>query len=54
MPDMLDVEAGLRDAVGHFWKTRAKQHQEQGKSGRKDAGSRGAVTGGSMQTVLCA
>lgn len=47
MPDMLDVEAGLRDAVRHFWQTRAKQHQKQGsESGRKDAGSRGAVTGG--------
>ncbi len=44
---MLDVEAGLRNAVQHFWKTRAKQHRKQGRSsGRRDAGTRGAVTGG--------
>jgi hypothetical protein len=44
---MLDVEAGLRAAVRHFWQTRAKQHKKQGsRSGKKDAGSRGAVTGG--------
>ncbi len=34
-------------AVRHFWKVRARQHENQGVvSGRKDAGSRGAVTGG--------
>lgn len=44
---MLDVEKSLSDAVGHFWQVRAAQLKNQGsKSGRKDAGNRGAVTGG--------
>jgi|CXWL01.1.fsa_nt_gi hypothetical protein len=44
---MLDVEAGLSAAVKHFWRTRTSQHKQQGaKTGRKDAGTRGAVTGG--------
>ena len=43
----MDVEAQLRNAVQHFWKTRGAQHKKQGSAtGRKDAGSRGAVTGG--------
>jgi Restriction endonuclease XhoI len=43
----LDVNAALAKAVKHFWLTRDKQHSKQGSaSGRKDAGSRGAVTGG--------
>lgn len=43
----LDVEAGLSAAVKHFWVTRTSQHEQQGlKTGRKDAGTRGAVTGG--------
>ena len=34
-------------AVKHFWKVRTRQHENQGAaSGRKDAGSRSAVTGG--------
>ena len=44
---MLDVEAGLSAAVKHFWVIRKAQHKQQGsKTGRKDAGARGAVTGG--------
>ena len=44
---MLDVEAGLSAAVKHFWVTRKSQHKQQGsKTGKKDAGTRGAVTGG--------
>ena len=43
----LDVEKALEKAVRHFWKTRGSQHASQGAaSGKKDAGSRGAVTGG--------
>jgi hypothetical protein len=43
----LDVEKALAKAVKHFWKTRGSQHASQGAaSGKKDAGSRGAVTGG--------
>lgn len=40
-------EARLRDAVRHFWQTRASQTDRQGlKLGQKDAGARSAVTGG--------
>jgi hypothetical protein len=43
----LDVEMALATAVKHFWKTRNAQHASQGTTtGKKDAGSRGAVTGG--------
>ena len=43
----LDVEKKLANAVKHFWKTRGSQHAKQGAvSGKKDAGTRGAVTGG--------
>lgn len=44
---MPDVKAGLRKAVREFWQTREAQHLRQGAAtGRKDAGARGAVTGG--------
>lgn len=44
---MLDVEAGLSSAVKHFWSARKVQQKQQGaKTGKKDAGARGAVTGG--------
>ena len=44
---MIDVEKELGKAVRHFWTTRSSQHTKQGAAtGRKDAGSRGAVTGG--------
>ena len=37
----------VAEAVKHFWKVRARQHESQGAvSGRKDAGLRSAVTGG--------
>lgn len=44
---MIDVEQELSKAVRHFWRTRSRQQRNQGAgSGRKDAGNRGAVTGG--------
>jgi hypothetical protein len=44
---LIDVEKQLGDAVRHFWKTRSSQRKKQGKAtGKKDAGSRAAVTGG--------
>src|SRR5216110_2982548 len=44
---MLDYKKQLAKAVQHFWRTRGKQKNHQGGStGRKDAGNRGAVTGG--------
>jgi len=42
-----DLEKGVRDAVCHFWRTRARQAKAQGaKSGDRDRGARSAVTGG--------
>ena len=44
---MLDYKKELEKAVQHFWRTRGTQKKRQGgNSGRKDAGNRGAVTGG--------
>jgi len=44
---LIDVETELGKAVKHFWKTRTHQKKRQGaETGRKDAGNRGAVTGG--------
>jgi len=44
---MNDLENRVRRAVQHFWRTRRKQAQLQGrKTGRRDTGSRAAVTGG--------
>lgn len=44
---MLDYKKELEKAVQHFWRTRGKQKKLQGDgSGQKDAGNRGAVTGG--------
>jgi len=39
-------------AVQHFWTARAAQKQKQEESGRIDAGTRGAVTGGSQMGAL--
>ena len=44
---MLDVETKLGDAVKYFWRVRSHQQKRQGsKTGVKDAGKRGSVTGG--------
>lgn len=43
---MRDLDAGVRDAVRHFWRTRVDQSSRQGDETDKDRGSRGAVTGG--------
>jgi hypothetical protein len=44
---MLDFEKELGKAVQHFWRVRGRQKKRQGgKSGTKDAGERGSVTGG--------
>jgi hypothetical protein len=43
---MRDLEAGLRDAVWHFWLTRQKQSTRQEGTEDRDRGARGAVTGG--------
>lgn len=44
---MLDIEQELAKAIKYYWKTRSGQKVRQGgASGLKDAGNRGAVTGG--------
>lgn len=44
---MLDYQKELAKAVQHFWRTRGKQKKSQGTgTGLRDAGNRGAVTGG--------
>lgn len=40
------VSNQLSDAVSFFWQTRSLQQDKQKQSGRRDAGSRGSVTGG--------
>jgi hypothetical protein len=43
---MVDYSKALGEAIRSFWKTRSGQLTRQKKSGTKDQGSRGAVTGG--------
>lgn len=49
---LTDLEPRLQTAVQYFWDTRASQAQKQLDSGKVDAGSRGAVTGGSHLGAL--
>ncbi|MFG0333835.1 MAG: PaeR7I family type II restriction endonuclease [Maioricimonas sp. JB049] len=47
MKSTIDLDARVREAIRHFWLTRAQQAQRQGeKTGRRDSGLRTAVTGG--------
>src|SRR5437763_4457038 len=43
---MPNLEAGVREAVRHFWRTRQQQSTRQGETADRDRGARGAVTGG--------
>ena len=46
---MTDLQSRVAKAVRHFWRTRRKQELNQGKaSGKRDQGSRSAVTGGAQ------
>lgn len=46
---MDDLAPRVKKAVQHFWETRKQQAEKQGgKTGKKDAGSRTAVTGGAQ------
>jgi hypothetical protein len=47
-----DLDARFRDAVQAFWDARNRQQQKQRVAGRIDAGSRGAVTGGTQMGAL--
>ena len=49
---MIDLETRFQDAVQHFWDARDKQQQRQIEGGKIDAGSRGAVTGGTQMGAL--
>lgn len=48
----MDVDARFRDAVQHYWTARAKQQEKQIEGGKIDAGTRGAVTGGTQMGAL--
>lgn len=43
-----DFGARTREAVAHYWKTRAAQRNRQRETGKLDQGLRGAVTGGAQ------
>jgi Restriction endonuclease XhoI len=43
---MRDLDAGVRDAVRHFWLTRQQQSRKQATGDEADRGARSAVTGG--------
>jgi hypothetical protein len=46
------VEKRFQQAVDAFWTARDKQQEKQAKGGRIDAGTRGAVTGGTQMGAL--
>jgi hypothetical protein len=47
MPDFVDIDKRVGEAIKLFWRTRDQQKKKQGTAtGRKDAGLRAAVTGG--------
>lgn len=52
MMDQTDILKNLhdrtRDAVAHYWRTRAAQRKKQEENGRADQGLRSAVTGGAQ------
>lgn len=48
----LDIEARFQAAVQSFWDARSRQQQKQIEGGKIDAGTRGAVTGGSQMGAL--
>jgi hypothetical protein len=48
----LDLNSRFHEAVQLFWQARAAQKQKQEESGKTDAGTRGAVTGGGQMRAL--
>jgi hypothetical protein len=48
----IDIEQRFRDAVLHYWTARQKQQKKQVEGGKIDAGTRGAVTGGTQMGAL--
>jgi hypothetical protein len=49
---LADLDQRFRDAVQAFWDARDRQQQKQVAAGRIDAGTRGAVTGGTQMGAL--
>jgi hypothetical protein len=49
---MDDLERRFQDAVQSFWDARRRQQQKQIEGGKIDAGTRGAVTGGTQMGAL--
>jgi hypothetical protein len=47
-----DLDRRFRDAVQFFWDARARQADEQAQRGSIDAGTRGAVTGGTQMGAI--
>lgn len=48
----IDIDSRLKDAVQKFWLARKRQQKKQVKAGKIDAGTRGAVTGGTQMGAL--
>ena len=48
----MDLDARFADAVQHFWTARDDQKKKQEDHGRIDAGTRGAVTGGTQMGAI--
>ena len=48
----MDIDARFQDAVQHYWTARENQQKKQTEGGRIDAGTRGAVTGGTQMGAL--
>ena len=52
MTTLKNLDQHINNAINHFWSTRMNQIQKQQASGRSDAGTRGAVTGGRQMLVF--
>lgn len=48
----IDIDDRFRDAVSRYWAARRKQREKQVEGGKIDAGTRGAVTGGTQMGAL--
>lgn len=48
----LDIESRFKDAIQHYWTARKNQQEKQVEGGKIDAGTRGAVTGGTQMGAL--
>jgi|SRR5579872_128434 len=48
----MELDARFRDAVAHFWDALERQAQKQREAGKIDAGTRGAVTGGTQMGAI--